>query len=290
MRSQVQVLAGPPAIPAGQSAVGSELGAFTGCLGRAGAAPPSPPARPSALPGHPPAAASTTTTHRGRPPSRGRQPHGTRGNLALRPAPVPSRSRGDRPLRTPAASACPQTPRLMGTRRTRPDGRGGHQTAGRWTGGQQTAGRWTGGQQMAGPPDPRRRTQVTGHWTGRTAKPQTTDRTGGHRMLDADRRPTPLMASWHCRPRRRCLPAGRSAGRRVWASNKPGQLSSKDLACVLRCRLVWDDQVAVLPDGRVAGSWAATGNLWPPAGDFMAATGKLLVAAVSGGSGSEQPI
>jgi hypothetical protein len=70
MRSQVQVLAGPPPIPAGHSAAGSEPGAPAVSLGRVGAARPPPPARPSALPGPPTrAAGSTTTTHRGRPPS-----------------------------------------------------------------------------------------------------------------------------------------------------------------------------------------------------------------------------
>src|SRR5215218_3884724 len=44
MRSQVQVLAGPPPIVAGHSAAGSELGALVAGLGRAGAARPSPPA------------------------------------------------------------------------------------------------------------------------------------------------------------------------------------------------------------------------------------------------------
>jgi hypothetical protein len=62
----------------------------------------------------------------------------------------------------PNATAC------GGRRRTRPDGRGGYQRAGRWTGGHHTAGRWMGGHQTAGPPDPGRRTQVTGHRTGWT--------------------------------------------------------------------------------------------------------------------------
>jgi hypothetical protein len=70
MRSQVQVLAGPPAIVAGQSAAGSELGALAAGLGRAGAARPSPPARPVAPPGPPTrTSGSATTTHRGRAPS-----------------------------------------------------------------------------------------------------------------------------------------------------------------------------------------------------------------------------
>jgi hypothetical protein len=54
MRSQVQVLAGPPTIPAGHSAAGSEAGMPAASLGRVGAARPSPPARPSPSgPAHP---------------------------------------------------------------------------------------------------------------------------------------------------------------------------------------------------------------------------------------------
>jgi hypothetical protein len=91
MRSQVQVLAGPPTIVAGQSAVGSEPGALAAGLGRAGAARPSPPEPPVAPPGPPTrAAASATTTHRGRAPSRGRQPGGGCRHLALQPAPAPT--------------------------------------------------------------------------------------------------------------------------------------------------------------------------------------------------------
>ena len=93
MRSQVQVLAGPPAIVAGQSAVGSKPGALAGCLGRAGAARPSPPAPPLAPPGPPTqASGSATTTHRGRAPSRGRQPRGGCSHLALPPAPCAHRA------------------------------------------------------------------------------------------------------------------------------------------------------------------------------------------------------
>jgi hypothetical protein len=205
MRSQVQVLAGPPAIVAGQSAVGSKPGALAGCLGRAGAARPSPPASPSAPPGPSTwAPGASITTHSGRPPI-----PGTAASRPVQPPPVPSRSRRRRALRTPpglpgrpasstaaaharpgpgppptappttgdlggvargracsavgpsrsttrqptgtwarsrgagclAASACPQCHRLMGTRRTRPDGRGRPQTAGHRTGGHQTAGR-----------------------------------------------------------------------------------------------------------------------------------------------------
>jgi hypothetical protein len=88
MRSQVQVLAGPPPIVAGHSAVGSEPGAPAASLGRAGAARPSPPARPLALPGPSTRASGpTTTTHRGRP----------------HPSP---RAAATRPLRPPRAAAC----------------------------------------------------------------------------------------------------------------------------------------------------------------------------------------
>jgi hypothetical protein len=77
MRSQVQVLAGPPPIVAGHSAADSEPGALAASLGRTRAARPSPLAPPVAPPG-PPAlpSGSATTTHRGRAPARGRQPCG----------------------------------------------------------------------------------------------------------------------------------------------------------------------------------------------------------------------
>jgi hypothetical protein len=66
MRSQVQVLAGPPAIVAGHSAVGSGPGTPTASLGRAGAARPSRRPAPWPLPGPSTGASgSTTTTHRG---------------------------------------------------------------------------------------------------------------------------------------------------------------------------------------------------------------------------------
>ena len=64
MRSQVQVLAGPPPIVAGQSTAGSEPGALAAGLGRAGAARPFPPARPVAPPGPP-----TRRQARRRPPT-----------------------------------------------------------------------------------------------------------------------------------------------------------------------------------------------------------------------------
>jgi hypothetical protein len=94
MRSQVQVLAGPPPIIAGQSTAGSEPGTLAASLGRAGAARPSPPASPSAPPGSSTqAAGATTTTHRGRP-------HPEDGNLALRPPPMPTAA--------PPATGAPQ--------------------------------------------------------------------------------------------------------------------------------------------------------------------------------------
>jgi hypothetical protein len=88
MRSQVQVLAGPPPIVAGQSAAGSEPSWLTAGLGRAGAARPFPPARPVAPPGPP-----TRRQARRRPPTviadpaRGRQLRGGCSHFALQPAP-----------------------------------------------------------------------------------------------------------------------------------------------------------------------------------------------------------
>jgi hypothetical protein len=125
MRSQVQVLAGPPAIPAGHSAVGSEPGAPAASLGRAGAARPSrwhahrrPPGPPTQ------AAGPMTTTHRGRSPSLGRQPRGRCGNLALQPAPVPTAQPLATALLTPAwpawslgrSSAAASAPHLVRVR------------------------------------------------------------------------------------------------------------------------------------------------------------------------------
>jgi hypothetical protein len=90
MRSQVQVLAGPPPIVPGQSAVGSEPGTLAAGLGRAGAARPSPPAPPVVPPGPPTrAAASATTTHRGRA-ARGASHSAAAATSALQPASVPT--------------------------------------------------------------------------------------------------------------------------------------------------------------------------------------------------------
>ena len=103
MRSQVQVLAGPPPIPAGQSAVGSEPGMLAASLGRAGAA--APPRWQAHRPCRGPStrtSGSTTTTHRGRAPSPGRQPRGGCGHLAPQPAPAPTAQPQRQVLRTPA--------------------------------------------------------------------------------------------------------------------------------------------------------------------------------------------
>jgi hypothetical protein len=61
---------------------------------------------------------------------------------------------------------------------------------------------------------------------------RTTEPLSGHQMVDADRRPTPWLASWPCRPRRPrptagCrldAPPGAAA---VWATDQPGQLGSR---------------------------------------------------------------
>jgi hypothetical protein len=102
MRSQVQTLSRPLAIPAGHSAPGSRPAAMAASLGRAGAARPSPPASASAPPGPPTRAAGpTTTTHRGRHPA----PDGSHaaGAATSRRNPLPCHSAAQRrALRTPA--------------------------------------------------------------------------------------------------------------------------------------------------------------------------------------------
>jgi hypothetical protein len=100
MRSQVQVLAGPPAIPAGHGARGGEPGAPAAGLGRAGAA------RPSRRPAGPPprAVGTTTTTHRGRPPSPSTAAPGRCGTS--RCSPLRATAQPPAPaLRTPAQPA-----------------------------------------------------------------------------------------------------------------------------------------------------------------------------------------
>jgi hypothetical protein len=94
MRSQVQVLAGPPAIPAGHSAVSGEPGAPTASLGRAGAARPSRrhAHRPSRT--RPPGAAGPmTTTHRGRHPAQDGSHAAAAATSRWRLLPCPPRSR-----------------------------------------------------------------------------------------------------------------------------------------------------------------------------------------------------
>jgi hypothetical protein len=102
MRSQVQVLAGPPHIPAGHSAVGSEPGAAAASVGRAGAARLSPSARPSALSGRLPGRQAprrprTVVAH----PALVDSYAAGAATSCRQPAPVPSR-RQPPALRTPA--------------------------------------------------------------------------------------------------------------------------------------------------------------------------------------------
>jgi hypothetical protein len=100
MRSQVQVLAGPPPIVAGHSAAGSGPGAPAAGWGRAGAARPSPPAPPVAPPGPPTRAlGSATTTQRGQPPS----PR----TAATRPVPPPGATACSSAHRAAAATGAP---------------------------------------------------------------------------------------------------------------------------------------------------------------------------------------
>ena len=127
MRSQVQVLAGPPPIVAGHSAAGSERSQLAAGLGRAGAARPSPPAPPLAPPGPPTRpSGSATTTQRGQapsprtpatrrlPPSRAACSCGHRaaardGRSARRPG-LPGRSAGKRGRRGPHPTRRPGSP------------------------------------------------------------------------------------------------------------------------------------------------------------------------------------
>ena len=103
MRSQVQVLAGPPPIVAGQSDTGSELGALAAGLGRAGAALPSSPAPPVGPPGPP-----TGRQARRRPRTVVAHPAEDGSHAAgaatsrCSPLPCPPRSHPRRVLRAPA--------------------------------------------------------------------------------------------------------------------------------------------------------------------------------------------
>jgi hypothetical protein len=101
MRSQVQVLAGPPTIIAAQSTAGSEPGALAAGLGRAGAARPSPPTPPVAPPGPPTRpSGSATTTQRGRAPQPEDASHAAGADTSRRPG-LPGRSAGKRGRRGP---------------------------------------------------------------------------------------------------------------------------------------------------------------------------------------------
>jgi hypothetical protein len=276
MRSQVQVLAGPPPIVAGHSAPSTEPGALAAGLGRAGAAHPLPAVTSSGPPGPPTRpSGSATTTRRGRVPSRGRQagggvpppraaacpscpppsrrrralrtpawPAGSRRGQARPPRPAPTRRPGsatdppdqpdfgsvaripaswtvDRAVNGPAATGAstrsgghgrpatatrsPPPPPEYGRRRTRPDGRSRHQTAGHRTGGQQTADRrilWT--------TTPGDRTP-----DGWTAGSRTPNPDGGHRMLDTpatDAVACLLAGSTTATTPDLSIPAGRSSG------------------------------------------------------------------------------
>jgi hypothetical protein len=101
MRSQVQVLAGPPPIPAGHSAATSQPRTLAASLGRAGAAPPIPAGTPS---GWPPCRAAAHDHH---PPWSPTQPedasHAAGAASSRRDLlPCPHRRRQPRALRTPA--------------------------------------------------------------------------------------------------------------------------------------------------------------------------------------------
>jgi hypothetical protein len=103
MRSQVQVLAGPPPITPGQSAVGSKPRALAASLGRAGAACPSSPA--------PPGTPTRGVRHHDHhapwsPPSPRRQPRGRCATSRRSLFPCPPSSRQPPVLRTPAWPAC----------------------------------------------------------------------------------------------------------------------------------------------------------------------------------------
>jgi hypothetical protein len=119
---------------------------------------------------------------------------------------------------------------------------GGHRTGGHrrvdtdgWTPESWTLDGWTPAVRTAGPrtTTPGDRTP-DGLDTGRAGLPDPgrRPRVGGQRMVDADRRPTPWPASWHCRPRRRRPPAGcrqdAPPGRRGLGEQQPGPLGSKN--------------------------------------------------------------
>jgi hypothetical protein len=124
MRSQVQVLGGPPPIVAAHSAAGSGPGGLAVGLGRAGAARPSPPAPPVAPPGPPTRAlGSATATQRGQGPQ-------TR-TAATRPVPPPGATACSRAHRAAARDGpSPRRPGLPGRSAGKRGRRGPHPTGG----------------------------------------------------------------------------------------------------------------------------------------------------------------
>jgi hypothetical protein len=144
MRSQVQVLAGPPPIPAGHSAGGNQPGTPAASLGRAGAAslsPPAPRARghPDVPPPRPPPTvvthpAETAATRPVRPP---RAPAcspaysvAASRRRSTRRAGLPGRAAGQRGRRPPhpgpGPSPTPIDQRATATASSRPPGLLGH--------------------------------------------------------------------------------------------------------------------------------------------------------------------
>jgi hypothetical protein len=239
MRSQVQVLAGPPAIPAGHSVVGSEPAAPAASLGRAGAARPSPAGTPTGPSGPlhpgrqdhdhhipwPPTQPRTAATSRCSPlrahsaAASDGAPHAgpaclvaqrSSAAVAARPHPGPRRQR------PPLTNARPRQ------RRPRPDGRGGQQPAGRVGTRRPDTGR--AGHRTRWTPDALD-TGRAGRWTpdGRTPDGWTAGSGRQNRWVDTTwwtwtgDNARPLGAGWTLR---------RAAA--VWATTRPGPGSSKD--------------------------------------------------------------
>ena len=143
MRSQVQVLAGPPPSSQVRALPAASRGALAASLGRAGAARRSPSARPVAPPGPPTrASGAATTTHRGRVPSPRTAATRRCSHRALQPAPVPTappprralhaglaclvaqrQARPPRPAPTPAARSASHLPLTNATSTASPASR-----------------------------------------------------------------------------------------------------------------------------------------------------------------------
>jgi hypothetical protein len=158
MRSQVQVVAGPPPIPTGHSAAGNRPGAPAASRGRVGAARPS---------------AGTPTG-----PSGPSTPGGRHHDHHPPWSPTQPRTAATRPLRPPRAAArCVPTARPPATALRTPARPGSHRHRLRWDAWDEmdASGR-TGGQQPPGRLDRRTRT---------------TEPLGEHHMVDVDRRQRP---------------------------------------------------------------------------------------------------